>query len=58
MKVTRDDVEWIKRLRGHGFSQTEIGKMLGHSQQVIGYQLAKLRAKLLKKYPFLNPEED
>ncbi len=58
MKVTREDIEWIKRLRGHGFSQEEIGKMLGHSQQVIGYQLAKLRAQLLKKYPFLDPTED
>lgn len=58
MKVSSDDILWIKRLRGHGFSQEEIGKMLGHSQQVICYQLAKLRAKLLKQYPFLEPEED
>ena len=58
MKVDKTDLYWIKKLRGNGFKQSEIAKMLGHSQQVIAYQLQKLRSDLLKQHPFLNPEDD
>jgi hypothetical protein len=49
---------WLVQLRGHGFTQKEIGEMLGYSQQVIAYQLAQLKLQLISKYPFLDPEDD
>lgn len=58
MKVNQQDLYWIKKLRGNGFKQSEIAKMLGHSQQVIAYQLQKLRRDLLKQHPFLDPDPD
>ena len=45
MKVNGDTIRWIVRFRGNGFSQEEIGDILGLSQQVVGYQLAKLKIK-------------
>lgn len=57
-RFDKDHQWWLVQLRGHGFSQAEIGKMMGYSQQVIAYQLTILKKQLIKKYPFLNPEEE
>lgn len=50
MKVNGDQLMWITRMRGNGFSQQEIGDILGLSQQVVAYQLSKLKLKFKKKY--------
>ena len=57
-RFDKDKQWWLIQLRGHGFSQKEIGDMMGYSQQVIAYQLSILKKQLLKKYSFLNPEDD
>jgi len=57
-RLTRDDVWWIQKLRGNGFTQAEIGNMLNISQQRVAYQLKILREELLQRYPFLNPTEE
>ena len=58
MKVDRDKLNWISRMRGHGFSQKEIGDMLGLSQQVVAYNLNKLKNEFKKKYSMLFKEDD
>lgn len=58
MKVDRDMLTWIQRMRGHGFSQQEIGDMLGVSQQVVAYNLHKLKKEFKKKYSMLFKEDD
>jgi len=58
MKCTRDHERWITRLRGHGFSQQEIGQMLGLSQQVVAYNLRQMKIRFQKKYPELFEEDD
>ena len=57
-RFDKDHQWWLTQLRGHGFSQAEIGEMMGYSQQVIAYQLSLLKKELIKKYPFLNPEDE
>tara|TARA_Y100001938_G_C8005604_1_gene387131 strand:+ start:335 stop:514 length:180 start_codon:yes stop_codon:yes gene_type:complete len=58
MKVTRDHEKWISRLRGNGFSQKEIGDMLGLSQQVVAYQLSQMKKRFKKKYYELFEGDD
>ena len=58
MKCTRDHERWITRLRGNGFSQLEIGQMLGLSQQVVAYNLRQMKIRFQKKYPELFEEDD
>ena len=48
MKCTREHERWITRLRGNGFSQKEIGKILGLSQQVVAYNLAQMKKRFLQ----------
>ena len=57
-KLGNTDKFWIQKLRGHGFSQAEIGKMLDISQQRVAYQLQQMKKKLITQYPFLDPKED
>jgi DNA-directed RNA polymerase specialized sigma subunit len=58
MKVTRDHEKWISRLRGNGFSQKEIGDILGLSQQVVAYTLAQMKKRFKKKYAELWEGDD
>ena len=58
MKCTRDHERWITRLRGNGFSQKEIGDMLGLSQQVVAYNLGQMKARFKKKYAELFEGDD
>ena len=58
MKVTRDHEKWISRLRGNGFSQKEIGDMLGLSQEVVAYQLSQMKKRFKKKYYELFEGDD
>ncbi len=58
MKCTRDHEKWISRLRGNGFSQREIGDMLGLSQQVVAYNLAQMKKRFKIKYAELFEEDD
>jgi len=58
MKCTRDHEKWIIRLRGNGFSQLEIGKILGLSQQVVAYNLGKMKERFKKRYAELFEGDD
>lgn len=58
MKCTRDHETWIQRMRGNGFSQKEIGEILGLSQQVVAYNLAQMKKRFIKKYSFLWEGDD
>jgi len=58
MKCTRDHEQWITRLRGNGFSQAEIGQMLGLSQQVVAYNLRQMKKRFQKRYPELFEDDD
>ena len=58
MKCTRDHERWISRLRGNGFSQKEIGDMLGLSQQVVAYNLGQMKKRFKKKYAELFEGDD
>ena len=58
MKVNNNDKWWIRELRGHGFSIAEIANMLSISPQQVAKTLQMLKLQLVKKYPFLEPEDD
>jgi predicted transcriptional regulator len=58
MKCTRDHEKWITRLRGNGFSQKEIGEILGLSQQVVAYNLAQMKKRFKKRNWFLFEGDD
>ena len=58
MKVSRDHERWITRLRGNGFSQIEIAEMLGLSQQVVSYNLGKMKERFKKRYEHLWEDDD
>ncbi|GAG62962.1 unnamed protein product [marine sediment metagenome] len=58
MKCTRDHERWITRLRGNGFSQKEIGDMLGLSQQVVAYNLGEMKKRFKKRYKELFEGDD
>jgi len=58
MKCTRDHERWISRLRGNGFSQAEIGDILGLSQQVVAYNLAQMKRRFKIKWAELFEEDD
>ena len=51
MKCTRDHERWITKLRGNGFSQAEIGQILGLSQQVVAHNLGKMKERFKNKTP-------
>jgi len=58
MKCTRDHERWIQRMRGNGFSQKEIGEILGLSQQVVAYNLFQMKKRFKKKYAELWEGDD
>lgn len=58
MKCSRDHERWITKLRGNGFSQREIGDMLGLSQQVVAYNLGKMKERFKKRYSSLFEGDD
>ena len=58
MKCSRDQEKWITRLRGNGFSQQEIGDILGLSQQVVAYQLGNMKKRFKKRYAELFDGDD
>ncbi len=58
MKCTRDHERWITKLRGNGFSQQEIADILGLSQQVVAYNLGKMKERFKKRYAALFEGDD
>jgi len=52
MALTAYQIAELIKMRGTGHSQAEIGARLGVSQQVVAYNLKKLRKEAEKKGPF------
>ena len=48
MALTPNQIAELLKLRALGWSQAEIAERLGTSQQVVGYQLKKLKEKSMK----------
>ena len=48
MAATPDQIYMIIKLRALGWNQSEIAKEVGLSQQVVGYQLKKLKERSLR----------
>lgn len=48
MAATPDQIYIIIKLRALGWNQSEIAKEVGLSQQVVGYQLKKLKERSLR----------